>query len=185
MHGAATNPQRRRVRLRGGAGEEGLEATEELGGENYVFWGGREGYASLEHRHEARARPPRAASCTMAATTPKIGFTGQFFIEPKPKEPTKHQYDFDGATVPQLPAQHGLDKDFKLNIETNHATLAGHTIEHELEVAADARPARLHRRQPRRPAARLGHRPVPDRHLPTPSARCWWCCARAGCSRAA
>ena len=96
----------------------------------------------------------------------KIGFKGQFFIEPKPKEPTKHQYDFDAAACINFLRTYGLAEHFKLNIETNHATLAGHTMKHELEYAGDARHARLDRRQHRRPAARLGHRPVPDRHLP-------------------
>ena len=94
-----------------------------------------------------------------------IGFKGSFLIEPKPMEPMKHQYDFDSATVAGFLQQHGLDKDFKLNIEANHATLAGHTFEHDLQVAVGPRPARQHRRQSRQCAERLGYRPVPDRSV--------------------
>ncbi len=95
----------------------------------------------------------------------KIGFKGQFYIEPKPKEPTKHQYDSDAAACLNFLREYDLLKDFKLNIETNHATLAGHTMQHELEVAIGAGALGLHRRQHRRHVPGLGHRPVPDRHL--------------------
>ena len=94
-----------------------------------------------------------------------IGFKGVFLIEPKPMEPMKHQYDRDAKTVIGFLREHGLDKDFKLNIEANHATLAGHSFGHDLQVAVRRRAARLDRRQPRQRAERLGHRPVPRRHL--------------------
>jgi xylose isomerase len=111
----------------------------ELGGANYVFWGGREGYSSLHNTDMKRELAHMARFLTMARDYGRsIGFTGNFLIEPKPMEPMGHQYDFDSATVVGFLREHGLDKDFKLNIEANHATLAGHTFEHDLQVASDA-----------------------------------------------
>jgi xylose isomerase len=111
--------------------------TKELGGENYVFWGGREGYETLLNTDLKREQDHLAAFLHMAVDYAKrIGFKGQFLIEPKPKEPTKHQYDFDVASGIAFLRTYGLEKHFKFNIETNHATLAGHTFQHEIEVAA-------------------------------------------------
>ena len=111
----------------------------ELGGENYVFWGGREGYACLHNTQMKREQDNMARFITLARDYGRaIGFTGNFLIEPKPMEPMKHQYDFDSATVIGFLRQHGLDQDFKLNIEANHATLSGHSFEHDLQVASDA-----------------------------------------------
>jgi xylose isomerase len=110
-----------------------------LGGENYVFWGGREGYMSLLNTNTKREKEHLARFLTMARDYARAkGFKGTFLIEPKPMEPTKHQYDFDTETVIGFLRFYGLDQDFKLNIEVNHATLAGHTFEHELQMAADA-----------------------------------------------
>ncbi|MDR0916555.1 MAG: xylose isomerase [Oscillospiraceae bacterium] len=118
--------------------KKALELTVKLGGRGYVFWGGREGYDTLWNTN-TRFETENIALLMKAAVAygRKIGFTGDFYIEPKPKEPTKHQYDFDAATTILFLKQYGLDKDFKLNIEANHATLAGHTFRHELRVAAD------------------------------------------------
>jgi xylose isomerase len=114
-----------------------LEVAKELGAENYVFWGGREGYETLLNTDMKREQDHLAAFLGMAVDYAKeIGFEGQFLIEPKPKEPTKHQYDFDAATVIGFLTRHGLRKHFKLNIEANHATLAAHTFEHDLMVAS-------------------------------------------------
>jgi xylose isomerase len=116
-----------------------LDVTMALGGENYVFWGGREGYMSLLNTDMGRELDHMAQILTMARDYARgQGFKGDFFIEPKPMEPMKHQYDFDAATAIGFLKQYGLDKDFKLNIEVNHATLAQHTFEHELAVAANA-----------------------------------------------
>lgn len=116
-----------------------LDATIELGGENYVFWGGREGYMSLLNTDMKREKEHLAMMLTLARDYARSkGFNGNFLVEPKPMEPTKHQYDVDAETVIGFLRAHGLDKDFKLNIEVNHATLAGHTFEHELQCAADA-----------------------------------------------
>src|SRR4029078_153129 len=108
-----------------------------LGGENYVFWGGREGYSNLYNTDLTRELDHLAKFFHLAVEyKKKIGFTGQFLIEPKPKEPTVHQYDFDAAACIAFLKTYGLDKDFKLNIETNHATLAGHTMFHEMQYAS-------------------------------------------------
>ena len=139
MNGAATNPDFSVVAYAGAQLKNAIDATIELGGENYVFWGGREGYMSLLNTHMDRELNHMATMLHMAKDyARKQGFKGHFFIEPKPAEPSKHQYDFDAATAAGFLRQHGLDKDFKLNIEVNHATLAGHTFQHELQVAADA-----------------------------------------------
>lgn len=116
--------------------KKGLEVGKRLGGENYVFWGGREGYMSLLNTDMKLEQDNIARMFHMAVDYAKeIGFDAQFLIEPKPKEPTKHQYDFDAATTISFLQKYDLDKHFKLNLEANHATLAGHTFEHELRVA--------------------------------------------------
>jgi xylose isomerase len=116
-----------------------LDATIELGGSNYVFWGGREGYMSLLNTDMKRELDHMARFLTMARDyARKQGFKGTFLVEPKPMEPTKHQYDFDAATVIGFLNKYGLAGDFQLNVEVNHATLAGHTFQHDLQVAADA-----------------------------------------------
>jgi len=139
MNGASTNPDFAVVAHAGTQVKNALDATIALGGENYVFWGGREGYMTLLNTDMKRELDHLGRFLTMARDyARKQGFKGTFFIEPKPCEPTKHQYDYDSATVIGFLRQYGLDKDFKLNIEVNHATLAGHTFQHELQVAADA-----------------------------------------------
>lgn len=139
MNGAATNPDFAVVANAGVQLRNAIHATIALGGENYVFWGGREGYMSLHNTDMKRELAHMGTMLTMARDYGrKNGFTGTFLIEPKPMEPSKHQYDFDVATIIGFLRQNGLDKDFKLNIEVNHATLAGHTFQHELQVAADA-----------------------------------------------
>ena len=117
--------------------KKALELTVKLGGRGYVFWGGREGYESLLNTDVKFEQENIARLMHMAVDYGrKIGFTGDFYIEPKPKEPMKHQYDFDAATAIGFLRQYGLDKDFKMNIEANHATLAGHTFQHELRISA-------------------------------------------------
>ncbi|MBL86922.1 MAG: xylose isomerase [Winogradskyella sp.] len=139
MNGAATNPDFDVVARAGGQVKLALDATMALNGENYVFWGGREGYMSLLNTDMGRELDHMAQFLTMARDyARKQGFKGTFFIEPKPMEPSKHQYDFDSATAIGFLREYGLDKDFKINIEVNHATLAQHTFQHELEVAAKA-----------------------------------------------
>ncbi len=139
MNGASTNPDFDVVAYAGAQLKDAIDATIELGGENYVFWGGREGYMSLLNSDIGREQEHLARFLTMARDYGrKNGFKGNFLIEPKPMEPTKHQYDFDSETVIGFLRHHGLDKDFKLNIETNHATLAQHTMDHEMQVAANA-----------------------------------------------
>ncbi|SIS62947.1 D-xylose isomerase [Zobellia uliginosa] len=139
MNGAATNPDFDVVARAGGQVKLALDATIALDGENYVFWGGREGYMSLLNTNMGRELDHMAQFLTMARDyARKQGFKGTFFIEPKPMEPTKHQYDFDTATAIGFLREYGLEKDFKINIEVNHATLAQHTFQHEMEVAANA-----------------------------------------------
>ncbi|HEX2974820.1 MAG TPA: xylose isomerase [Bacteroidales bacterium] len=139
MNGAATNPDFTVVSSAAVQLRNAIAATVALGGENYVFWGGREGYMSLHNTNMKRELEHMGRMLSMARDYGrKIGFKGTFLVEPKPMEPTKHQYDYDCATIIGFLKQHGLDKDFKLNIEVNHATLAGHTFQHELQVAADA-----------------------------------------------
>ncbi len=139
MNGAATNPDFHVVAHAGAQVKAALDATITLGGENYVFWGGREGYMSLLNTDMKREQQHLAKFLHAAKDyARKNGFKGTFFIEPKPCEPTKHQYDYDAATVISFLQQYDLMKDFKLNIEVNHATLAGHSFQHELQVAADA-----------------------------------------------
>ena len=139
MNGAATNPDFNIVSRAGGQVKLALDATMELDGENYVFWGGREGYMSLLNTDMGRELDHMAQFLTMARDYARSkGFKGNFFIEPKPMEPSKHQYDFDTATAIGFLKNYDLDKDFKINIEVNHATLAQHTFQHELAVAAHA-----------------------------------------------
>jgi len=139
MNGASTNPDFLVLAHAATQVKNALDATIKLGGENYVFWGGREGYMTLLNTNMKREQEHLARFLHTAKDyARKNGFKGTFFIEPKPCEPTKHQYDYDAATVIGFLRQHGLDKDFKLNVEVNHATLAGHTFQHELQVAADA-----------------------------------------------
>jgi xylose isomerase len=136
--GASTNPDFNVVCYAATQIKNAIDATIALGGENYVFWGGREGYSSLLNTNMKRELEHMARFLTMARDYGrKNGFKGTFLIEPKPMEPSKHQYDFDTATVIGFLKQHGLDKDFKLNIEVNHATLAQHTFQHDLQIAAD------------------------------------------------
>lgn len=139
MNGASTNPDFHVVSHAGAQVKAALDATIELKGENYVFWGGREGYMSLLNTNMQKEKEHLARFLHMAKDyARKNGFKGQFFIEPKPCEPSKHQYDYDCETVIGFLRQHDLLNDFSLNVEVNHATLAGHTFTHELQVAADA-----------------------------------------------
>ena len=137
MCGASTNPDAHVFAYAAAQVKQAIDVTKLLGGENYVFWGGREGYETLLNTNLKREQDHLAAFLHMAVDYAKsIGFKGQFLIEPKPKEPTKHQYDFDVASGIAFLRTYGLEKYFKFNIETNHATLAGHTFQHEIEVAA-------------------------------------------------
>lgn len=138
MNGAATNPDFDVVARAAVQIKNAIDATIALGGTNYVFWGGREGYMSLLNTDQKREKEHLARMLTIARDYARAnGFKGTFLIEPKPMEPSKHQYDVDTETVIGFLKAHGLDKDFKVNIEVNHATLAGHTFEHELCVAVD------------------------------------------------
>lgn len=138
MNGAATNPDFHVLAHGGAQVKAALDATIKLGGENYVFWGGREGYMSLLNTDMKREKEHMARFLHTAKDyARKNGFKGTFFIEPKPCEPSKHQYDYDSETVIGFLRQYDLLNDFKLNVEVNHATLAGHTFQHELQVAAD------------------------------------------------
>jgi len=137
MCGAATNPDAHVFAYAAAQVKKALEVTQELGGENYVFWGGREGYETLLNTDVRREQEHLAKFLQLAVDYARqIGFRGQFLIEPKPKEPTKHQYDYDVASGIAFLRTFGLIKHFKFNIETNHATLAGHSFQHEIEVAA-------------------------------------------------
>jgi len=138
MNGAATNPDFHVLSHAAAQVKAALDATIALGGENYVFWGGREGYMTLLNTDMKREQEHLARFLHTAKDyARKQGFKGTFFIEPKPCEPTKHQYDYDAATVFGFLQKYDLLNDFKLNLEVNHATLAGHTFQHELQVAAD------------------------------------------------
>ena len=137
--GAATNPNAHVMAMAAAQIKNAIDATKELGGENYVFWGGREGYETLINTNLKKEQEKMARFLHMAVDYKnKIGFKGQFLIEPKPCEPTKHQYDADAATTLYFLKEYDLINDFKLNIEANHATLAGSTFEHELSVASAA-----------------------------------------------
>lgn len=138
MHGAGTAPNADAFAFAAAQIKKAIEITVKLGGEGYVFWGGREGYETLLNTNMSLELDNMARLLTMARDYARsIGFKGDFYIEPKPKEPTKHQYDFDASTVLGFLRKYGLEKDFKLNIEANHATLAAHTFQHEVRVAAD------------------------------------------------
>jgi xylose isomerase len=137
MNGAATNPDAHVVAYAAAQVKKAMEVTQKLGGENFVFWGGREGYQSLLNTNIKTELDHYAKFLKMAANfKEKIAFEGQLLIEPKPREPTKHQYDYDAQTVIGFLKSNGLDKEFKLNIEPNHTTLAGHDFEHDIEVAS-------------------------------------------------
>ena len=139
MNGAATNPDFDVLARAGGQIKLALDATIALDGENYVFWGGREGYMSLLNTDMGKELDHLGRFLGMARDYARAqGFKGNFFIEPKPMEPMKHQYDFDSATAIGFLKEYGLDKDFKINIEVNHATLAQHTFQHEIAVASKA-----------------------------------------------
>jgi xylose isomerase len=139
MNGASTNPDFTVVANAAVQIRNAIDATIALGGTGYVFWGGREGYMSLHNTNMKRELEHMGMFLSMARDYGrKQGFNGTFLVEPKPMEPTKHQYDFDSSTVIGFLRKNGLDKDFKINVEVNHATLAGHTFAHELRVAADA-----------------------------------------------
>ena len=139
MNGAATNPDFNVLPWVATQVKNAIDATIALGGQNYVFWGGREGYSSLLNTDMKRELDHMGRFLGMARDYGrKNGFKGTFLIEPKPMEPTKHQYDYDSATIIGFLNKYGLADDFKLNIEVNHATLAGHTFQHELQTAADA-----------------------------------------------
>jgi xylose isomerase len=139
MNGAATNPDFNVITNAAAQVKRAIDATIELGGDNYVFWGGREGYTSLLNTDMKREKEHMAKFLSLARDyARKNGFKGTFLVEPKPMEPTKHQYDYDVETIIGFLRNNGLDKDFKLNIEVNHATLAGHTFQHEIQCAVDA-----------------------------------------------
>ncbi len=139
MNGASTNPDFHTVAYAGAQVKNAIDATIKLGGENYVFWGGREGYMSLLNTDMKKELDNMARFLHMARDYARSqGFRGDFFIEPKPMEPSKHQYDFDSATVLNFLREYDLMEDFKLNLEVNHATLANHTMAHEMQVAANA-----------------------------------------------
>ncbi len=138
MHGAGTSPSADVFAFAAAQIKKAVEATIKLGGQGYVFWGGREGYETLLNTNMGLELDNMARLMKMTVEHARsLGYTGDFYIEPKPKEPTKHQYDFDTATVLGFLRKYGLDKDFKMNIEANHATLAQHTFQHELRVARD------------------------------------------------
>jgi len=137
MNGAATNPDIHAFAYAAAQVRKCMDITKALGGENFVFWGGREGYQSILNTNVRQELDQFAAFLSLAVKYKKeIGFEGQLLIEPKPREPTKHQYDYDAQTVIGFLKQYGLDKDFKLNIEPNHTTLAGHDYEHDIEMAS-------------------------------------------------
>ena len=139
MNGAATNPDFYVLAHAAAQVKSALDATVALNGENYVFWGGREGYASILNTDTGRELDHMAKFLSLARDYGRsIGFTGNFLVEPKPMEPMKHQYDFDASTVIGFLRHYGLDSDFKLNIEANHATLAGHSFSHDLQMSANA-----------------------------------------------
>ena len=161
MAGAATNPDPDVFAYAAAQVKNALDVTHELGGANYVLWGGREGYETLLNTDMKRELDQLGRFLTMVVEHKhKIGFKGTILIEPKPKEPTKHQYDFDVGTIYGMLKAYGLEKEVKINIEQNHAILAGHSFEHEIAARRRARHLRLARPQPRRRPARLGHRPV-------------------------
>ena len=161
--GAATNPDPEVFAYAAAQVKHMLEVTQRLGGENYVLWGGREGYDTLLNTDLRREGDQLARFLHLVAEHKhKIGFDGQLLIEPKPMEPTKHQYDYDVSTVYGFLVSHGLEDEYRVNIEANHATLAGHSFHHEVAFAVANGILGCDRRQPGRPPERLGHRPVPE-----------------------
>ena len=161
--GAATNPDPEVFAVAAAQVCHALEATHALGGANYVLWGGREGYETLLNTDLAREEAQLARFLHLVVEHKHhIGFEGTILVEPKPSEPTKHQYDHDAATVAGFLARNGLQDEVRLNLEANHATLAGHSFHHEVATAARDRSPGLRGRQPRGPPERLGHRPVPQ-----------------------
>ena len=179
MAGASTNPDPEVYACAALQVRDALEATQRLGGAGYVLWGGREGYETLLNTDLKRELAQMGRFLQMVVEHKyKIGFDGLILIEPKPMEPSKHQYDFDTATVYGFLVRHGLEKDFKLNIEANHATLSGHTFEHDLQVASDH--GLLGSIDANRGNAQNGW---DTDQFPTDlydtGARCSWCCARA------
>ena len=158
VHGAATSCNADVFAYAAAQVKKAIEVTHDLGGEGYVFWGGREGYSSLWNTDLKRELDHLGRFLHMAVDYKKsIGFKGQFYIEPKPKEPTKHQYDSDAAACLNFLREYNLLGDLKLNLETNHATLAGHTMQHEMEVADCSQCLGFNRREHGRPVAGLGH----------------------------
>ena len=166
MHGAATSPNFDVFAFAAAQVKKAMEVTHELGGAGYTFWGGREGYSTLLNTDMKRELDHLARFLHMAVDYKKqIGFTGTFYIEPKPKEPTKHQYDSDAAACLNFLRTYDLLPHFKLNLETNHATLAGHEMMHELEVAIGAGALGSIDANTGDYLLGLGHRPVPHEHL--------------------
>ncbi len=168
MHGAATSPNLDAFAYAGAQVKKAMEVTHELGGGGYTFWGGREGYSTLLNTDMKRNSTTWLDSSTWPLTTrSRLASTAPFYIEPKPKEPTNHQYDSDTAACLNFLRTYDLLPHFKLNLESNHATLAGHEMMHELE-GRHRGGGRSARSTPTRgdPLAGLGHRPVPDQHLP-------------------
>ena len=167
VHGAATSPNADVFAYAAAQVKKAIEVTHALGGQGYTFWGGREGYSTLWNTDMKRELDHLAKFLHLAVDYKKsIGFEGQFYIEPKPKEPTRHQYDSDAAACLNFLREYDLLPYFKLNLESNHATLAGHTMQHECEVAVAGGRAGQRGRQFRRRPHRLGHRPVPHQSLP-------------------
>ena len=161
--GAATNPDPEVFAYAAAQVKHMLEVTQRLGGTNYVLWGGREGYDTLLNTDLKREGDQLARFLHLVAEHKhRIGFEGTLLIEPKPMEPTKHQYDYDSATIHGFLVRNGLEDEYRLNIEANHATLAGHSFHHEVAYAVANGILGSDRREPRRPPERLGHRPVPE-----------------------
>ena len=162
MSGAATNPDPDVFAYAAAQVKNALDATRKLDGANYVLWGGREGYETLLNTDMKRELNQLGRFLSMVVEYKhRSGFKGTLLIEPKPQEPTKHQYDYDVSTVYGFLQRFGLEKEVKVNIEVGHAFLAKHSFEHEVATAASLGDSRLRRRQPQRPAIGLGHRPVP------------------------
>ena len=168
MAGAATNPDPDVFAYAAAQVKNAIDATHKLGGANYVLWGGREGYETLLNTDMKRELEQLGRFLSLVVDYKhKIGFKGVMLVEPKPQEPTKHQYDYDVATVFGFLQRFGLEKEVKVNIEVGHAVLAEHSFEHEIAHRRCARHSRLGRRQPQRLPVGLGHRPVPQQRRRT------------------
>ena len=166
MAGASTNPDPAVFAWCAATVKHCMDVTMQLGGSNYVLWGGREGYETLLNTNMKQELDQMGRFLSLVVEYKhKIGFTGQILIEPKPKEPTAHQYDFDTATVYGFLKRYGLENEVRVNLEANHATLAGHSFEHEIATAGALGIPRFARHQPWRRTAGLGHRPVPQRSV--------------------